>query len=411
MLVSVIVPTHAPRFLAETIRSVLDQTESEFEILVVPNGGAKLDGVLPEDRRIRILPFDGPALVGAVKQFAFEAARGDLLVELDHDDLLAPQALQRVKEALAGGRAEFAYSNFAELDFESGEAVTYNSYWGWASRPAVVRGRSVTEMIAFDPSPASIGYVWYAPNHVRAWTREGYQRAGGHDPSMSICDDHDLMIRTYLTGRMVRIDECLYLQRNHPNRTTLIRNDEIQVKTQELYARSIESLVVRWAALRGLPCFDLGGAHNGAPGWVTVDRQGARVLADLRGRWPWEHSTVGAFRAQDLLEHLPDKQHTMEEIHRCLVPGGWILSSTPSALGQGAFMDPTHCSYWVRNSFYYWTDEAFARFIGNSSIRFQVQRLEEIFPSDWHRAQNIPYVNFDGICLKDGYDGPGAHQI
>ena len=74
-------------------------------------------------------------------------------------------------------------------------------------------------------------------------------------------------------------------------------------------------------------------------------------------------------------------------------------------------MDPTHCSYWVRNSFYYWTDANFARYIGNDSIRFQVQRLEEKFPSDWHREENIPYVNFDGVCLKEGFDGPGAHQF
>lgn len=411
MLLSVIVPTHDPVYLAETLRSVLDQTDPEFELLVVPNGGARLDGILPDDARIRVLPFDGPGFVGAVKRFSFDAARGDILVELDHDDLLAPQALRRIKETLSDGRAEFAYSNFAEFDFETGAAVPYNPYWGWSSRPASVRGRNVTEVIAFDPSPAAVGHVWYAPNHVRAWTREGYRKAGGHDPSLGVCDDHDLLIRTYLTGRMVRIDECLYLQRNHPRRTTLIRNPEIQEKTEELYAASIESLVVRWAALRGLPCLDIGGAHNGAPGWVNVDRGGARGLADLRGRWPWEHSTVAAFRAQDLLQHLPDKQHTMAEIHRCLAPGGWLLSSTPSALGQGAFMDPTHCSYWVRNSFYYWTDANFARHIGNESIRFQMQRLEDEFPSDWHQTENIPYVNFDGICLKDGFDGPGAHQF
>lgn len=74
-------------------------------------------------------------------------------------------------------------------------------------------------------------------------------------------------------------------------------------------------------------------------------------------------------------------------------------------------MDPKYCSYWVRNSFYYWTDVAFARHIGNISTRFQVQRLEESFPTEWHRVENIPCVHFDGVCLKDGFDGPGPHQI
>lgn len=410
-MLSIVIPTHNARFLAETIASALDQTEADFEILVAPNGGAALEGVLPDDPRIRVVPYHGPALIGAIKRFAFEAARGEILVELDHDDILAPQALERIKDALLRTGADFAYSNFAEFDFGTGEAVAYDSYWGWSTRTAEVRGRSVTEMIAFEPSPAALGHIWYAPNHVRAWTRAGYERAGGHDPHLGICDDHDLLVRTYLTGRMTRIDECLYLQRNHPVRTVVLRNAEIQRATEAIYRRSIQPLVERWAALLGLPCFALGGDENIAPGWVNFERDGRRVVADLRGRWPWADSSIGAFRADDLLAHLPDKQHAMNEIHRCLVPGGWVLSSTPSALGQGAFMDPRHCSYWVRNSFYYWTDAAFARHIGNTSTRFQVHRLEESFPSDWHRAENIPYVLFDAVCLKDGFDGPGAHQI
>ena len=125
-MLSVVIQTHNPRYLAQAVGSVLDQTEQDFEIVVVPNNGASVDGVLSEDNRIRVVPYTGPSAVGAVKRFAFEAARGDILVELDHDDLLAPQALQRVREALGGGKADFAYSNFAEVNFESGESVSYD---------------------------------------------------------------------------------------------------------------------------------------------------------------------------------------------------------------------------------------------------------------------------------------------
>jgi hypothetical protein len=393
------------------VQSVLGQTFQDFELVIVPNNGARLEAVALGDPRVRVVPYQGPPSIGAVKRFAFEAARGDVLVEVDHDDLLAPQALTRIVETLSEDDVQFVYSNFAEFQEDTGEPVVYDPYWGWRSRDSVVLGRKLKEMIAFEPSPASLGHVWFAPNHVRAWSREGYRRAGGHNPDFSVCDDHELLIRTYLTGRMKRIDECLYLQRNHAKRSTLARNAQIQEKTEGLYSRSIESLVLRWASLAKLPCLDLGGAHNGPPGWVTADLEGAQVTVDLRGRWPWENSSVGAFRASDFLEHLPDKMHTMAEIHRCLVPGGWLISSTPSALGQGAFMDPTHCSFWVKNSFYYWTDSHFARYIGNRDFRFQVQRLVEEFPSDWHRSENIPYVFFDGVCLKDGYLGPGPHQF
>ena len=371
-MLSVVVPTHHPRYLGEAVASVLDQTEPDFEIVIVPNGDASVDGLLPDDSRIRVVPYPGHGTLGAIKRFGFEAAAGDILVELDHDDILAPQALQRVREACADGGADFVYSNFAELNFQTGECVTYDPYWGWKTRSTEVRGRTVTEMMAFEPSPASIGRIWYAPNHVRAWTREAYGRAGGHNPALPVCDDHDLLVRTYLTGRMTRIDECLYLQRNHPARTTVAHNVDIQRTTEEIYCRSIESLVARWAAVSGLPCYQLGGCEHAAPGWVTIDRGGQPGVVDLKGRWPWDDSSVGAFGALDLLQYLPDKQHAMNEMYRCLAPGGWLLSSTPSALGQAAFMDPRICSTWVRNSFYYWTDATYARHIGNRSPGFRL---------------------------------------
>lgn len=408
---SVVVPTHDPRWLRGAVESALAQTERDLEVVVVPNGGAPLGGALPDDPRVRVVEYSGVPLVGAVKRTGFDAARGEVLVELDHDDILAPGALERLGDALHNSGADFAYSNLAGFRDGTWEPVAWDPHWGWKTRPVRALGHDLREIVAFEPTAESLSLVDYAPDHVRAWTREGYRRAGGHDPSLSVCDDHDLLVRTYLRGSMAHVDECLYFQRHHPGSTTRVRNGEIRSKTHEIYARNIEALVLRWAASRGLPCYDLGGALNPREGWTSVDIARADVLADLRGRWPWGDSSVGAFRAYDFLEHLPDKLHTMSEVHRCLVPGGWLLSLTPSATGQGAFMDPTHVSYWTRGSFWYHTRREFAKYIGNESVRFRAHRLVEGFPSEWHRAEGIPYVTFDGVCVKDGHEGPGPRDF
>jgi hypothetical protein len=44
-------------------------------------------------------------------------------------------------------------------------------------------------------------------------------------------------------------------------------------------------------------------------------------------------------------------------------------------------------------------------------VRFQTQRLVEYYPSNWHKEEHIHYVAFDGIALKDGYEGPGPRTI
>lgn len=91
-------------------------------------------------------------------------------------------------------------------------------------------------------------------------------------------------------------------------------------------------------------------------GFVNVDivaRPGVEV-ADLRESWPWSDSSVEFVRAHDIVEHLPDKIHTMNELWRVVAPGGQAEIVVPTTEGPGAWQDPTHVSYWNRRSFMYY---------------------------------------------------------
>jgi predicted SAM-dependent methyltransferase len=155
--------------------------------------------------------------------------------------------------------------------------------------------------------------------------------------------------------------------------------------------------VLRECELLGVPAIELGGGIDPRAGWTPCDLQNAPIIADLRQRWPFADGSVGAFRASDLLEHLPDKLHTMAEIHRCLRPGGWLLSMTPSAEGVGAHMDPTHVSYWVAPSFWYYTRDASARYIRNNTMRFAEVHLDTV-PINI-QGLSVPYVRADLVKL------------
>lgn len=404
MKVSVIIPTHDPKYLKATIDSVLAQTYKDIEILVVPNNGCKLpEGLVPA--AVKVVEYGGPPLVGAVKRFAFMQATGDILVELDHDDLLVPTAAERLVEKFKVTGAGFVYSGFAEFNEDGTNRDAWSEIYGWKSSRQTLMGKNCVVYEAFDPSPACMALVDYAPNHVRAWTRSAYKKAGGHDPRFSVCDDHDLVIRTYLTTEMARVPECLYLYRVHGENTWLKRNQEIRNKTWELYRKNIEPLVLCWARKLKLPCVDLNRAYDLTAGWEKAPE------ADYSKPWPFKDGSVGAFKAYDFLHGQADKLHAMSELHRCLAPGGWILTFTPSAPSKGAFMDPTAKSYWSQNTFWYWTNRNFAKWIGNSSVRFQVQRMVDDYPDAWHQQNDIRYVTLDAVAMKAGYDGPGIHEI
>ena len=75
-----------------------------------------------------------------------------------------------------------------------------------------------------------------------------------------------------------------------------------------------------------------------------------------------------------MIEHLRDSLHTMREMYRVLAPGGYAVLSVPSTDGRGAFQDPTHVSFWNENSFLYYTDREWAKYI-DCPVRFQAIRL------------------------------------
>lgn len=94
------------------------------------------------------------------------------------------------------------------------------------------------------------------------------------------------------------------------------------------------------------------GVDRWVPPWANHENF---VQTDLRMTWPWDDSSVDHIRAHDIIEHLPDKIFTMRELHRVLKPGGTVEIVVPTTDGRGADQDPTHCSYWNRNSFFYYT--------------------------------------------------------
>jgi len=99
-VVSVITPAYnAASFLPEAVRSVLNQTFSDLELVVVDDGST--DDTLTVarrlaagDHRVRVVstPNGGPA---AARNLALRAARGTFIALLDSDDLFRPEFVAR----------------------------------------------------------------------------------------------------------------------------------------------------------------------------------------------------------------------------------------------------------------------------------------------------------------------------
>jgi len=97
--VSVIIPTYkTAEFIAETLDSVLAQTFTDFEIIVINDGSPdtpELESVLaPYQSRIRYIVQSNMGLSGA-RNTGINAARGALVAFLDSDDAWEPRYLEQ----------------------------------------------------------------------------------------------------------------------------------------------------------------------------------------------------------------------------------------------------------------------------------------------------------------------------
>jgi len=409
-IVSVFTPAHTDRFLRDAYASLQAQTFTDWEWIVLRNNGCPT--VAFDDPRVKVYEDRYlPPWVGALKAKACSLASGDILVELDHDDLLMPTALAEVAAAFIDPTIGFAYSNtiYAGYDPATGRmsrTQRFDERFGWRYREVQLDGQTLDEHIAFPPTPDSLSRIWFAPNHLRAFRRSAYEQVGGYSAGMRVLDDQDLMCRLYLSTGFRHIDRGLYVYRVHGENTWLRNNAEIQQNVDRMYEAYAEPMAERWADLHGLRKIELGGRFAARTGYETLDLKDADIISDLNERWPFEDGSVGILRSFDVFEHLKDSIHTMKEAARVLAPGGWLIGQVPSTDGRGAFQDPTHVSFWNENSFAYYTDARKARYI-DTPVRFQAARVYTT-PLDEER---VCWVRFHLLNLAGGYRPAGELLI
>jgi glycosyltransferase involved in cell wall biosynthesis len=170
--VSVFTPSHKTRFLDECLESLLAQTFTDWEWIVLLNGNARWRPAEADDR-IRVVVDDTISGVGAAKRLACAEANGEVLVELDHDDLLTPDCLAKVVAAFdAHPEASLVYSDCAQiLEDGSRDNSRFNADAGWTYDEVEVGGRQLLRARSMAPTPHNVSYIWFAPNHVRAFRR------------------------------------------------------------------------------------------------------------------------------------------------------------------------------------------------------------------------------------------------
>lgn len=113
-LISIIIPTfNRPLLLAEALKSILNQTYQQFEIIVINDGGTSVHSVIDQfnDQRIISLEHTSKKGPGAARNTGIKNAKGKYIAYLDDDDLFLPHHLETLIDNLIGFDYKVAYSD------------------------------------------------------------------------------------------------------------------------------------------------------------------------------------------------------------------------------------------------------------------------------------------------------------
>lgn len=184
----------------------------------------------------KIFPNSG-GNIGEAKYRAGMLCQGELMVELDHDDELTSNALGELFIAYSVNKdAGFFYSDCAEIDKDR-NSLTYGETYcaGYGTYyESIYEGKTYLVGKTPEINRLTIRHIAGVPNHFRAWTRSFYLSIGGHNRTVRIADDYDLIVRTFLNTRMVHIPKMLYFQHYHESNTQDQRRSEILSEVEKI---------------------------------------------------------------------------------------------------------------------------------------------------------------------------------
>jgi glycosyltransferase involved in cell wall biosynthesis len=116
-LVTVIIPVYNKvEYLFDSLSSVVNQTYSNIEIIVVDDGSNNYDKILRIcnnfKKKIKIIKFKRNKGVSAALNAAILASNGKYINWLSHDDLFSPTKIEEQIRSLAGAEDKISITNF-----------------------------------------------------------------------------------------------------------------------------------------------------------------------------------------------------------------------------------------------------------------------------------------------------------
>lgn len=214
--VSVVMPAYnAERYVKESVVSILQQTLTDIELIIVDDGSTDntpsiLRRLAASDSRIRLITQSNAGVTVSLNR-GVAAARSDIIARMDADDVSLPDRLQ----------VEYDYiSSHSDTVLVGTDYNIINMSGDILSRVHVPNEDEDLRTLLRLNSPFAHGSVMYR--------KADFEHAGGYRKDGGSAEDYDLWVRLAGIGTIYVIPKALFLWRLGDSNITTVRSGQVE---------------------------------------------------------------------------------------------------------------------------------------------------------------------------------------
>ncbi|MEP3836604.1 MAG: glycosyltransferase family 2 protein [Algibacter sp.] len=223
-LVSIIIPTfNRAHVIGETLNSVLSQTYSNWECIIVDDGSTDetfnlLAKYCEKDSRISyyLRPVKRLKGANACRNFGFENSKGKYIQWLDSDDFLSENKLEEQVLLMKEDSSNLITSIWGRFT-NPNKLITYSNYSSFNDFDNI---RGFLNALAISKG--------YFPIHAYLMSRDVVMKSGGWDESLIVNQDGEFMSRIfkYVNKFYCAINTSVFYKQNDGNSTSIYSSIE-----------------------------------------------------------------------------------------------------------------------------------------------------------------------------------------
>jgi hypothetical protein len=209
------------RFLVPAIESVLAQTFTDFEFLILDDGSsdgtrAIIEHYAAQDSRIRPIIRENRGLIASLNQL-LEESRAPLVARMDADDVCLPTRFARQIDYLA------AHTDYGVVGTWCEDIDEYDQPWGGLCNSPRHPANHEDFLIAIDKG-------WALLCHPAVmFRRDLVLSVGGYHAAFKHCEDMDLWLRLASVTKLASIPEPLIRYRHYSDQVSSRHATEQQI--------------------------------------------------------------------------------------------------------------------------------------------------------------------------------------